>query len=189
MNTNHANNNQTKMMNRLLEALNEDDVKRNRVKFSEFQEFIPLFNKTQSESMTMKQIDELSAKFFVRFNIYAPIEVIDENDKLIFRIPRLLREVNEVSKDKISAVNKFQSEGTSDIPKYASEAARKFVNAFLESQADVSSKGFKSFDEYIAHLRAEYKADIAAFNDLKSGNQPKNESKANVDEIDDLSWD
>jgi hypothetical protein len=156
-------------INDLAKALEEIESKQNRVHISEFLIYQKLFDKEQVENHDKMEIRLLSTRFIRRFNPYRPIEIYNDNDKLLFRIPQLFVPIKDVSNEYTELVDKFRSDGPSDIPKYSIEATQGLLAAIIKSQVDVSAEGYDTYGDYIKALATEYQKDIKAFDDMKNG--------------------
>ena len=190
--------NERRMIADLAKGIGEFEKAQNNIRISEFMEYSPLFIAKSVETMTDEQLKDLSAKFFARFSLYKPISIYDEEGELIFRVPQMFIPIQEVSPSLVNVVNKFRSQGKSEIPKYASEAVSGLLSALFKSQEDVSEYGFATRKEYIEHLRSEYANDIVRFEALRQGGVPddgsvsptaRNEPLGNPDSVDGISWD
>lgn len=173
-------------IDKLYDALQEIENKQNKVDISEFYLYADLFRE-ESKRLPMDTIGELSNKFFKRFNMYRPIEVY-HNDELLFKVPQLFIPISEVAPEFTPFVDKFQSEGVSDVPKYSAEATAGLLLAILKSQ-HASKSEFASYGEYIKFVSSEYRNDINHFTQLKNEKvEIEEESSEESGDIDGLSW-
>ena len=159
-----------RLLDELAQELQNLDVTKNKVRLTEFLEYQALFSAEMSKPLSRTDIQLLSTRFSRRFNVYSAIEVYDDNGiDLLFKVPQLFVPIKDVDHKYINAVNKFRSDGVSDIPRYASEAVGGLVSAIMKSQTDVAEKGFATYGDYIKSLTHEYQVDKDSF--------PKNETK------------
>ena len=186
-------------LDELHKALMAQEIAQNKVYFSEFQEFQPLFMNHGDTPMRRDDLNEMSTKFIGRFNPYKPIEVFNVDGTLMFKVPQLFIPIKEISSEFKHLTNKFHKDGNSDIPKYSSEATHGLLVAIMKSQLDVKADGYKTYAEYINKLRTEYRADVAAFsinraaatvsNDALPTPSAKTIDSTPVDDLDGISWD
>jgi len=187
-------NHNQRMIEELASELKKLEDVQNKVRIDEFLIYKDLFTSTSVDTLSRKEIVELSARFFGRFNVYKAIEVYDNNDKLLFKIPQLFVPINNVEGKYLSAVDRFRTEGTSEIPKYSAEATQGLLGAIMKSQQNVTQKGFSSFREYIKSLTQEYNNDVELFSKFKSENSEEPESEkeieqsGNISDVEGLSW-
>lgn len=144
-------------------ALRDIEEVQNNVAFEEFLQYRPLFLADTQNSMSREDIRLLSTRFIRRFNPYKPIQVFRQN-KLLFTIPQIFVPIKDVSSEYIEYVNKFRSEGVSEIPKYSAEATQGLLAAILKSQEDVSETDHASYGDYIRKLAYDYKQTVDSFN-------------------------
>lgn len=168
---NHALENKIRQLNELKVALDEFDIKRNRITIGDFQKFVSLFNKEQSSKMSKDEINKLSAEFSRKFDLYNPIFVVDHNDIVLFEIPQMFMPIESVDINHVNAVDKFRSDINSDIPKYVSEGVDTLLLALLKSQRSVR-RDDKSYDDYIKEVSLRYKQTVEDFNNKKNGINP-----------------
>lgn len=143
-------------------ALKDIEEVQNNVTFEEFLQYRPLFLAETQNTMDREDIRLLSTRFIRRFNPYRPIQVFKQN-KLLFTIPQIFVPIKDISIEYTSFVNTFRSDGSSEIPKYSSEATQGLLAAILKSQEDVSEQGFDNYATYIRKLSAEYKETVDNF--------------------------
>lgn len=85
--------------------LREIEVARNRIQFSEFQKFIPLYQETPTEEFGLPGSErwedrkELSMEFYRRISPYEPIEIMS-GDKILMTLPPIFNRVSELADDK-----------------------------------------------------------------------------------------
>lgn len=143
-------------------ALKAFEETQNDVSLNEFLQYRPLFVAETEKIMDRVEIALLSTRFIRRFNPYRPINVI-QNDKVLFRVPQLFVPIKDVSEEYTSLVNKFRSEGVSEIPKYSAEATQGLLAAIMKSQENVTDEGFDNYGAYIRTLASEYKEAVESF--------------------------
>ena len=182
-----------RMLNELASELKKIEDTQNRVLITEFQEFRALFSIEESKNLTRFDIQVLSTRFARRFNIYKPIDVYDVDGRtLLFRVPQLLVPIKDVAPEYVNAVDKFRSEGVSDIPRYASEAVSGLVTAILKSQVNVEAEGYASYGEYIKELSNQYQTDKQSFpknnNEVVASEGTTSEEINDPDSIQGISW-
>lgn len=170
---NAAQQNTINLVKRLNDELDDLDRKRNIININEFQLFIPLFNKTLSANLDKDAIEALSKRFSIRFNLYDEIKVIDNDNQVLFIIPKLLLKMESVNKDNIHLVESFRNNSNSDIPKYIAEGMADLMTALNNSQIDEN----KSYTEFIKEETSRYDTLVNGFK-----NDDKHIHTDNIDE-------
>lgn len=176
----------------LADALVAIEETQNKVSITEFGQYKALFIASTINTMSTTDIRLLSTRFVRRFNPYRAIEVYDTDGSLLFKIPQLFVQIKDVDRQYTGAVDKFRSEGVSEVPKYSSEATQGLLVAIMKSQLDVDSEGFETYSKYISSLSEQYIADLKLFNQNKTiGEKNADDKETNnnsVDQFDGLSW-
>ena len=176
----------------LANALVEIEKVQNKVTITEFEQYKALFIASTITTMSTTEIRLLSTRFVRRFNPYKAIEVYDTDGSLMFKVPQLFVQVKDVSSQYTNAVDKFRSEGVSEIPKYSSEATQGLLAAIMKSQLDVTDEGYETYGKYIGSLAEQYSADLKLFDRNMTINEKKADDKItdnnSVDNFDGLSW-
>ena len=188
-----TNNRDRQLINELADNLDRLEETQNKINISEFTIYKDLFIKSTIERLERSEIQRLSTSFARRFNMYKPIEVYGDDSKLMFKVPQLFVPIKDVENRYTSAVDKFNSEGVSDVPRYAAEATKGLLEAILKSQNDVSDFGYGSYNEYIRSLSDEYAQTTRAFNKAMNnntaGDKPGNTESSKDDmEIGGIEW-
>jgi hypothetical protein len=156
--------NELEAIQKLAKTLEEYEESQNKVSITEFNRFGILFVSESAETVDPKLIIDISNEFIRRFNPYREIEVYGVDNELLFKVPQLFVPINGISDKYVGAVDRFKTDGTSNIPRWAAEATADLLNAILKSQKENNLGGFDSFADYIRHLRAEYAAVVKSFN-------------------------
>lgn len=151
-------------IDQLAEIINT--MKSNVIPVRQLEQFAPLFTKPDPNNPVPEdEISRLSSDFKIMFDLYRSIDVIDESGNILFKIPQLFLPISDVKKEYGNLLAEFRNNGTSDIPKYASEATNCALVAILKSQ-DIGSteQGYASFKDMIQVKSKEYQRDVAGFN-------------------------
>ncbi len=180
-----------RVIEELDEALKELEANQNKIHISDFLKYRVLFDKDTLSNYDKNEIRLLSTRFVRQFNPYQPIEVYNDANVLMFKIPQLFIPIKDVSLEYTALVDKFRTDGPSAIPKYSSEATAGLLVAILKSQQNVDDSEYSSYGEYIKALSEEFKNDLKLFDKLKNGEEtvsPINEtSSVNIENIDGIS--
>jgi len=156
------NDTELRRVDQLAEIINT--MKSNIVSVDELKRFAPLFTRPDpNHVISNEDIARLSAEFVAIFDLYRPIEVTQDG-QVLFKIPQLFLPISNVKKEYNNLLTEFRNNGSSDIPKYASEATNCALVAILKSQ-EISSveNGYASFKDMIKIKAEEYQRDIAGF--------------------------
>jgi len=156
-------------INDLATALEDIEREQNRVYVDEFNIYRELFLNSTQNNMERKEIQLLSTRFIKRFNPYRPIEVLGMDGTLMFKVPQLFVPMKTIDNKYLAAVDKFRSDGVSEIPRYSAEATQGLLSAIIHSQQDVTEEGFASYGEYIHSLQKAFKHDVETFEAIKNG--------------------
>ncbi len=92
--------------------------------------------------------------------------------------------IKNVKPDYVALVDRFQSEGSSPIPKYSSQAVSGLLAAIMKSQTDVAAEGYETYGDYIRAISAEYHSNVNAFNEQKTSTADVNRIKRSTTSID-----
>lgn len=183
----------TQDIEKLYDALQSIGKEQNQVQLSEFYQYADLFSNHDGKMISNEYIGRLSKAFAQRFDLYQPIEVYEGNE-LLFKVPQIFIPINDVSADYQKYVDKFRSDGVSDVPRYATEATAGLLAAILKSQENVSNHGYETYGEYVKSLSEDYVSSVKAFNTMKKGNIEKvvqkvaQQDKSFDLDIDGISW-
>ncbi len=175
---------------KLAKTLEDYEDGQNKVHISEFNRFGVLFMSESAETVDPKTITDISNEFIRRFNPYRVIEVYDDNEKLLFKVPQLFVPINGISEQYVGAVDRFKTDGTSNIPRWSAEATVDLLNAILKSQKENNIEGFANYTEYIRHLRKEYVDVVQSFNNKESASaeDPPTKKAPVGDDLLGMSW-
>lgn len=181
--------NDLQAIRKLAETLEEYEANQNKVSITEFNRFGVLFVSDSAENVDPKTIIDISNEFIRRFNPYKAIEVYNTDGVLLFKVPQLFVPINGISDKYVGAVDRFKTDGTSNIPRWSAEATADLLNAILKSQKENNLGGFESYADYIRHLRTEYVSVVKAFNNNETASVvTPPDKKASGDDLSGLSW-
>lgn len=153
---------------------------------SEFQVYKPLFNTELSKSYSETDLIRLSNKFFSEINPYKETQIFRSKDDAtpITTLPSLFTQAqsmpNTEEAERVSG--KYSKMGRHDIPKYANDAMKPFVELFLGAQSTE-----QNVDNILEERRA-YRRTMAAFYGIEEASSSEEDAKTpQTNDIDD--WD
>lgn len=135
----------------LLSGIEELSKIGNRVSELEFRKYIPLYSKKDFPNMTLSEITQLSNEFYVRFDVYEDIVIVNAKDEVIRTHPPMFNKLPSISKDYVKEVARFSRDIYSELPKFRSMAANGLVMSLIKTCDN--DEYLKELNERSAHFK------------------------------------